>query len=109
MTETDTAEAGDNILLVYDSPAEGEYFTEWVSDQVSPESDGQFVMPDGNVTVIALFEEQTPYCIDLTGGSFKSKPEDEEAVLCFLYSQEESEKDFVAKEHMIWTKTAKKI
>ena len=95
MTETDTAEAGDNILLVYDSPAEGEYFTEWVSDQVSPESDGQFVMPDGNVTVIALFEEQTPYCIDLTGGSFKSKPEDEEAVLCFLYSQEESEKDFV--------------
>ena len=93
--ETDTAEAGDNILLEYYSPADGEYFAGWVSDQVSPGTDGQFVMPDENVSVIALFPEQKLYYIDLTGGSFKSKPEDEEAVLCFLYSQEESEEDFV--------------
>ena len=92
--ETVTAEAGDIISLVYDSPADEEYFAGWVSEQVSPGTDGQFVMPDGNVTVTALFEEQTSYCIDLTGGSFKSKPEDEEAVLCFLYSQKAAEEDF---------------
>ena len=74
--ETDTAEAGDNILLEYYSPADGEYFAGWVSDQVSPGTDGQFVMPDENVSVIALFPEQKLYYIDLTGGSFKSKPED---------------------------------
>ena len=91
--ETVTAEAGDTISLVYDTPADGEYFAGWVSEQVSPGTDGQFVMPDDDVTVTALFEEQTSYCIDLTGGSFKSKPEDEEAVLCFLYSQKRAEED----------------
>ena len=64
------------------------------TEQVSPGTDGQFVKPDGDVTVTESFDKQTSYCIDLTGGSFKSEPEDEEAVLCFLYSQKETEEDF---------------
>ena len=93
-TETVTAAAGDSILLAYDPPAAGVYYTGWTSEQVSVGADGQFVMPACDVAVSAVLAKQTPYVIDLTGGSFKSKPEDEGAVMCFLRSQKQTEADF---------------
>ena len=63
--EPTTAEAGATVTLTA-TPADGWHFVEWKSTNVTVKDDS-FTMPAANVTVTAIFEEEEPVTVPVTG------------------------------------------
>ena len=87
--EISSAEAGTEVYLKPTQPA-GKYWTGWTPEPSSLDiyEGGWFTMPAEAVTVTATLADQTPYTIDLTGGSATVTVED--IIRSFLWSQGEN-------------------
>ena len=82
-TELAEAEAGADVYVkATDQP--GKYVTGWTSSQVTVGEASRFTMPDEDVTVEPIYEDQKEFTIDLSGAV---QVTNEDVLWSFLWSQ----------------------
>lgn len=82
-TELTEAEAGADVYVKATAQS-GKYVTGWTSSQITVGEASRFTMPDEDVTVEPIYEDQKEYTIDLSGAV---QVTNEDVLWSFLWSQ----------------------